>query len=385
MKVIILSGGKFSSYDQASAAAAHGVLLKFIAGRFDRRDTRIPFSLIKSVPLPAYIGYWWRRIPILNRWVPYNFISDNLFDVLSSRYVEPCDVFHGWNHYCLRGQRRARALGAKTIVHRGSAHPRAQYRILAEEWARFDLKYPATSNLLIEKQELEYAEADFVMVPSRFAYQSMVEEGVPKAKLLLLPYGANLQAFQPQPKLNDTFRVLFAGMLSLQKGLYYLLEAWRQLALPDAELVLAGTFRENFKPVFAQYANEVTCLGWVDHWRMRSEYARASVFVLPSLQEGSAKVIYEAMACARPVIVTSHCGSVARNGIDGFIIPLRDIEALKEKILYFYENRDEISRMGQAARERVLEFSTKRYGDELVEIYWRIVDGGDLSAWQPNL
>ncbi len=385
MRVIILSGGKFSSYDQASAAAEHGVLLKFIAGRFDRRDTRIPPSLIKSVSLPAYIGYGWRRMPILNRLVPYNFISDNLFDVLASQYLEPCDVFHGWNHYCLHGLRRARALGARTIVHRGSAHPRTQRRILMEEWTRFGLKYPSASNTLVEKQEREYTEADFIMVPSGFAYESMIEEGVPMAKLLLLPYGANLETFQPQPKPDDKFRVFFAGMLSLQKGVHHLLEAWRRLNLSNAELVLAGTFQPDFKRLFARYVDEVTYLGWVDYWQIRSEYARASVFVLPSLQEGSAKVVYEAMACARPVIVTTRCGSVARDGIDGFIIQPRDVEALKEKLLYFYENRDAAVQMGQAARERALEFSTKRYGDELVEIYRRISDGGDLSPWQSNL
>jgi glycosyltransferase involved in cell wall biosynthesis len=385
MKVIILSGGKFSSYDQASAAVEHSVLLKFIAGRFDRRDTRIPSSLVKSISMPAYIGYGWRRMPVLNRLVPYNFISDNLFDVLASRHIEPCDVFHGWNHYCLYSLRRARGLGARTIVHRGSAHPRTQRRILREEWSRFGLKYPSASSALVEKQEQEYAESDFVMVPSEFAYKSMVEEGVPVAKLLLLPYGVNLQAFQLQPKPDDKFRVFFAGMLSLQKGVYYLLEAWRQLDLPNAELILAGTLRPSFKKVFDQYAGEATYLGWVDYRHIHSEYARASVFVLPSLQEGSAKVIYEAMACARPVIVTPRCGSIARDGIDGFVIQPGDIKALKEKILYFYKNRDLAVQMGQAARERTLEFSTKRYGDELMKIYQRVLDGGDLSPWQPGI
>jgi glycosyltransferase involved in cell wall biosynthesis len=374
MKVIILCGGKFTSYDQASAAVRHGVLHKFITSRFDRRDERIPIERVISIPVPAYTGYVWRRTPILKDLVPYNFISDNWFDVWARKYIEPCDLLHGWNNYSLHSMRRARTLGAKTIIERGSAHPRTQQRILTEEWARFGLKYPRTANALIEKQLQEYAEADFITVPSDFVYSSMVEEGVPASKLIKLPYGVDLQTFEPEPKPDDVFRVFFAGMLSLQKGVYYLLEAWRQLNLPNAELVLAGTFRPNFEKIFAQYASEATCLGWVDYWRICSEYARASVFVLPSLQEGSAKVIYEAMACARPVIVTTHCGSVARDGVDGFVVQPRDVEALKEKLLYFYENREATIQMGRAARERALEFSTERYGDALIKIYRRIVE-----------
>jgi len=383
LRIVIQCGGRFSSYDQAAAATQHGVLARFVTSRFDKRDRRIPLNLVRSLDLPSYLRYGLRRLPVLNRLLPYHYVCDTLFDRLALRYVEPCDVFHGWNNYCLSSLERARQVGAAIIVHRGSAHPRTQERILSQEWAAHGIRRSPVSRLMIERQESEYRAADYVMVPSAFAYRSMIEEGIPRARLLLLPYGANLSAFVPERKPDRTFRVLFAGMLSFQKGVHYLLEAWRQLGLPDSELVLVGTIRPSFRSTLARYANQATYLGWVDYWQMHAQYARASVFVLPSLQEGSAKVVYEAMACARPVLVTTHCGAIARDGVDGFVVPPRDVEALKDRLAYLHRHPERCKQMGQAARERALEYSTERYARELVEIYRRIAGRESLEPWQP--
>ena len=98
-------------------------------------------------------------------------------------------------------------------------------------------------------------------------------------------------------------------------------------------------------------------------------YSQASVFVLPSVEEGSALVSYEAMACGRPIIVTQNVGSVARDGIDGFVIPIRNVDALKEKILFFYEHPDKITEMGVNARKRAEQFSWQSYGENIVQAY----------------
>jgi glycosyltransferase involved in cell wall biosynthesis len=81
------------------------------------------------------------------------------------------------------------------------------------------------------------------------------------------------------------------------------------------------------------------------------------------------------MACGLPVIVTRNTGGeeIVRNGIDGFIIPVRDSEAIKEKILYFYENEDKRQEMGDSAREYIRKFSWDRYGDEMVKAYKKVL------------
>ena len=81
---------------------------------------------------------------------------------------------------------------------------------------------------------------------------------------------------------------------------------------------------------------------------------------------------YEAMASGLPLIVTTNTGSVARDGVDGFVIPIRDADALAEKIQFFYENEEARRTMGAAAREYVQQFTWERYSEQVVAAYRRM-------------
>ena len=81
----------------------------------------------------------------------------------------------------------------------------------------------------------------------------------------------------------------------------------------------------------AQYRDYFTYRTHVPHIEMPRLFRQADIFVFPSLHEGSALCTYEALACGLPVITTANSGSVVRHGIDGFIVPIRDVEALTEK------------------------------------------------------
>jgi glycosyltransferase involved in cell wall biosynthesis len=105
------------------------------------------------------------------------------------------------------------------------------------------------------------------------------------------------------------------------------------------------------------------------HEELPELYNRASVVVFPSLNDGFGLVILEAMACRVPVIATENTGGpdVIRDGVDGFIIPIRDVEALKERLLWLYEHRDACREMGVNARKRVEEnFTVRHYGERLM-------------------
>jgi len=133
--------------------------------------------------------------------------------------------------------------------------------------------------------------------------------------------------------------------------------------------VLVGTLHEELKPMMAPYLGrkDVVHLGFVpDPVQL---YNRGTVFVFPSVDEGSAKVTYEAMACGLPVIVTPNAGSLARDGKDGFIVPIRQVEPLMEKILYFYQNRDAAVEMGAEARRYIETYTWEHYEQTLIETY----------------
>lgn len=379
MRVIISVGGRFHADHAARAAQKVGCLKKYITtlSTFKKRETGIDPALLKSITLPDYVGFAIRRTPVLRDLVTWNSVKDNLFDLMASRYVDQCNIFHGWNNYSLFSLRKAKRYGAKVVIERSSAHPLTVERLLTEEYSKYGLRRPKMLQYLVQKQIREYDEADYIMVPSDFVYNSMVEEGVPAEKLIKIPLGVDLRAFKPVEKTDNKFRVLFVGMLSLQKGVQYLLEAVKQLRLPNFELVLIGGPRDNFKPIMAKYDGEYTYLGSVPHNKLYKYYSNCSVFVLPAVQEGSGMVVTEAMACGLPVIVSENVGArdFVREGIDGFIIPIRDVEALKEKILFFHENEDARRRMGESARERVKGLSWESYERELIKAYHQILHG----------
>lgn len=164
--------------------------------------------------------------------------------------------------------------------------------------------------------------------------------------------------------MEKTFRLLFVGQLSQRKGIRYLLEAFRNLHLPGAELVLVGSIigsgkgLQHYRDVFQHVPNVPR--SEVHHW-----FERADIFVYPSLHEGSALAIYEALACGLPVITTPNSGSVVQDGIQGYIVPIRDVERLKEKILLLYENRELRQEMSRRARLRAEEFTWAAYRQRL--------------------
>jgi glycosyltransferase involved in cell wall biosynthesis len=98
-------------------------------------------------------------------------------------------------------------------------------------------------------------------------------------------------------------------------------------------------------------------------------YQQASVFVLPSLVEGNAKVIYEAMACGLPVIVTPNTGAEITDGIEGAVVAARDVEGLKEKLLFFYTHEQQRQEMGAAARALAVQFVWEHRGHQLLSAY----------------
>ena len=206
--------------------------------------------------------------------------------------------------------------------------------------------------------------------------ETFLENGVPEKKLIHVPYGVNLAQFQKIPKTDKVFRIIFAGGMTLRKGVHYLLQAFAELHLPNAELMLIGSFNEEIRPFFKKYEGAFTWIGHVPQKELYKYYSQGSVFAIMSIEEGGAMVQAQAMACGLPVIFTPNTGGedFIRDGIDGFMVPIRSVEKLKEKILYFYENPDVALRMGESAKARVSQgFTWDDYGKKMIAAYEKIL------------
>ena len=218
----------------------------------------------------------------------------------------------------------------------------------------------------IERKEQEVKLADHIFVASSMTKQSLLDIGIDSEKISVIPYGAPIDYFHPQPKPDNTFRALFVGRVGLRKGVHYLLPAWQDLQLSKAELLLVGI--DEFPAGYLQQDwQNVRHLGSVPHHSLGNYYNSADVFVFPSLVEGFGLVLLEAMACGVPIITTPNTAGpdIITDGVEGFIVPIRDTDALKEKLDWCYRHPQELAQMGQAARKKAEQLTWDLYRQKL--------------------
>lgn len=308
----------------------------------------------------------------------FNPIVIETFDRWLARNVEPCDVFHCLSGFGLQAHRAAKKrYGALNICDRGSSHILYQEEILREEYERWGVPFRPFDRRIVERELQEYEECDLITVPSTFAFRSFVEKGVSEGKVAKLAYGVDLHLFHPVPKEDDVFRVIYVGAMSLRKGVPYLLEALATLQLPKFELWLIGGLTDEIKPFFKKYEGRFRYLGVVPRTKLYQYYSQGSVFVIASLEEGLALVQAQAMACGLPVIATTNTGAedLFTNGIEGFIVPIRSPEAIRERVVYLYEHPEVREEMAQAALRRVQSIGGwNEYGERAVVTYQEALD-----------
>ena len=259
-----------------------------------------------------------------------------------------------------------------TVVERGSSHIQYQNEVLQEEHQIWGIPYRPIDPRICEKEVAEYLECDYITIQSSFAMRSFIEKGVPAKKLIKLPLSVDLKMFHPVKKRDSVFRVLYIGSMSLRKGVPYLLKAISSLQLPNFEFVVNGTVYPGCEKIVQKYASNIRFLGTRPFNQLYDVYSQASVVVLPTIEDGFAKVITEAMACGVPVIVTPNCSAsdVLTDGVEGFIVPIRSSEAIRERILLLYENPNLRNAMAEAALIRSQAGGGwTSYGERAYEIY----------------
>jgi len=242
-------------------------------------------------------------------------------------------------------------------------------RILLEERRRFPgVEPPAETAEVIEagidRDRRKWALSDRVLVPSTYCLDSCLALGCEPSRLRLVPYGIPEHWFE-LPVCPEPGRVLSVGRVSLGKGHHYLAEACRLLSQRRVahHCRIAGAWQVD---VTAPLFSGPTYLGPVPRSRMAAEVQRADVVVLPTLTDSFALAHLEAMACGVPVVTTHHCGALVRDGIEGFVVPVRDAAALAERLQQLIEDRALRQRLGVAARRRALDHGWSRYGERLL-------------------
>jgi len=335
-----------------------------------RRRTHVGLDSdgVRTHPIREIIYVLFARLPVLRRWAVKILQGRNeYFDAKVGRIAiknRPRAVIC-YDSSALLTFEAAKKVGAFCILDQVIGHIKTGVSILDEE----RLLHPEFADTILESEDSwallrcskEALNADLVIAASEYVRDSLLMNGVQAENIALCPYGVDTSQFIPEIKTNDRpFRILFVGQLSQRKGIKYLLEAFQSLRLDNAELVLMGAVAGSGDGL-KSYAGLFRHVSHVPYSELPSYYQSADIFVYPSLHEGSALAIYEALASGLPVITTHNSGSVVRDGVDGFIVPIRDVEALKSKIRLLYTNKELRAEMGQQARVQAESFTWQAY------------------------
>jgi len=279
---------------------------------------------------------------------------------------DPARVVIGHDGSALHAARAAQAGGALTVLNQVIGHLEHGLEIgqaEAERAPEFAESMPRSPDWVIERHRAELAETQRILVPSDYVRDTLRDRGVPADKIAIIPYGVDVERFRPAaaPPPPGRFRLLFVGHLSQRKGIGDLLAAARRLAhLPGFELVLVGR-KVGADAAFAPHADLFRHVPHVPFHEVHRLFQDADVFVYPSLHEGSAFVTYEALASGLPVVTTPNAGSVVRDGVEGRIVPIRDVDALVDALEDLHRHPERRAAMATAARARALAFTWAAY------------------------
>lgn len=310
-----------------------------------------------------------------------------LGDAARRRAIQTCSTVFSYSYYARAAFRRNDAELPYRFLFQLHPHPLSVRRLLTEEmertpWARASLLMETEMSLpegAFQEMAEEAGLANGWAAASRYTAQTLSEHGIPAAKIHVVPYGVDLKHFAPraQPPADDSpFTIVYVGSLIQRKGLSYLLEAVRSLKSKNVRLLLRGRGMVD-RELLKHYSDvEFDLKLGLPLAEMVGDIQRADVFVLPSLTEGFAQVILEAMACGVPVVTTANtCApDVMTEGEHGFILPIRDSEAIAETLVWGLENRDALAAMGRNSAKQAEIFTLEKFRAGIRSAYAAMVE-----------
>lgn len=280
------------------------------------------------------------------------------------RDVQQFDAAYLFPGVSLKTMAQIKAAGIPLVLERVNTYTGYAKRVLDDAYDRLGVapNHPNTS-AKIQREWEECTLADYLICPSSAVQRSFVEAGIPASKLLVTSEGWDPSRFahqhgqRPSRQPSDEVTVLFLGSVCVRKGAHLLLQAWSKAKI-NGRLILMG----RLEPEIAQTCADLLNRPDVEHRDFQSDYTSiyqaADIFALPSLEEGSPLVTYEAMGNGLPILASPMgAGGIVRDGTDGLIVPPYAEEQWIAALRSLAADRDLRQQMGAAARQRAAEFT----------------------------
>ncbi len=291
----------------------------------------------------------------------------------------PLDVVHGWpgaGHRTFAATRRSGIASVREVPNTHTAHA---YEVMQAEMARLGLPVTAGHSHApnpgrLAAEEREYASATALLCPAESVARTFRNRGFDEARLLRTQYGYDAAAgFHAGPRRapDAPLRLLFVGRCEPRKGLHFALDAWiaSGVAAHGATFDIFGSFYPGYAELLGQrlQAPGVHVRGFTTD--VPREMAAADVVTLPSLEEGSALVTYEAQAAGCALLVSDEAGAVCEPGVQGLIHPAGDVATLTEHLRLVATDRPLLERMRAAAAKQAEHLTWADAASVLLERY----------------
>lgn len=390
----LLNSGTLSEFSTTLTASPDASWLKLLPGsvrnEWLRRTFAVPAAQVRSHPMREMarlalpkLGF---RQPVRHEtgWASIDAVYQD-FDRTNARRLaqlggnSAVDAVYAYEDGALATFQQAKQMGLKCIYDLPIAYWETGRRLMLEEADRL----PAWADTLgggiqdspakLARKTKELELADVVVGPGSFVMDSIPTWAADKPTIVS-PFGSPVttsvadSAPAPDNDARRPLRVLFAGSMGQRKGLGDLFEAVKLLNRPDLELVVLGhplvpmAFYRAELPTFTYEASR-------PHEQVLALMRTCDVFCLPSIVEGRALVMQEAMSQGLPLIITANTGGadLVQEGQTGFLVPIRSPQAIAEKLAWFLDNRDALPAMRQQARAHAATYTWERYGTTIVD------------------
>jgi glycosyltransferase involved in cell wall biosynthesis len=375
-QILLTTCGGWHLPNTARAFHARGALVGLWIS--DKNSTGLPANKFRRCwPFHAAMKPFYQlAAPIMKERVFYAFFP--LWQAwFNSQKWPDCNVVQAIMGFATEPFDRADRNGALKVVDAPNSHPITYYGIPQSE---YDVWCPGAKvgipRWMFARMNRELERADLVLCPSNFVRDTMVNFGVPADKCFINPFGVDTSVFTPRPVVPEVPRFIIVGGINLRKGHHYLFRAFERVkrALPAAELVCVGICLDDFRREWRRWEGTFIHHPYLLHGELAKLLHQCTAFVFPSIEEGFARVIVEAMAAGLPVIASHESGAttLVQDGVEGFIIRPRDPEQIADAMLKLARDRALNQRMGEAAfRKGAVRNSWQDYADRLLAEYAR--------------
>ncbi|RQZ09493.1 glycosyltransferase [Burkholderia sp. Bp9031] len=377
MKVSVAVCGRFHFHNYIDRLDELEILDTFY---YSHRARTTPFSLAHG----RAVNIWAKEYAVrAHSKLLKSRLSDRLFPIYHDLWQfgvrfnwRPTPLLHVMAHGTARHiVAKAKREGSIVLGEVVNTHPLYRDRLLSEEENRRGLPHGHRINRQQQRLIDEVNLYDYILAPSSIVRESFIQHGVPASIIKVIPYAANVQRFRPLERRGtnpNRFGILCVGQICLRKGQIYLLEAVKQLGDARVHVTLIGQIDPTIEPLLAPYRHLFTHIPRVDNAQLNDYYNAADLFVLPSLEEGLAVVLCEALATGLPIVATRESGAaeIIEHDRSGKIVPSGSVDQLANAIGEMIGSPDKIVEFSrQASIAAASTHNWIQYVDKLHQVY----------------